>query len=79
MRIVNTEETGARIRTKMRGCGVTPTNLADSCCVSSQTVYKWFNGACLPTIQNLLIISDLCSCTIDELIVTNEEEWYGRV
>ena len=76
--MVNTEATGARIRTKIRENGVTPTNLIDSCCVSRPAVYRWFNGSSLPTVQNLLIISELCDCTIDDLIVTNEEEWYGK-
>jgi transcriptional regulator with XRE-family HTH domain len=37
--------------------------------ISPQAYYKWQNGKCLPTVDNLLIMSRIFGTTIDELIV----------
>lgn len=31
-------------------------------------IYKWQNGKCLPTIDNLIILADLLNVTVDEII-----------
>lgn len=32
------------------------------------TIYKWQNGKCMPTIDNLIILADLLNVTVDEII-----------
>lgn len=32
-------------------------------------IYKWQNGKCMPTIDNLIILADLLNVTVDEIIV----------
>lgn len=34
--------------------------------------YKWQNGKCMPTIDNLVILADLLNVTIDEIVVRKE-------
>ena len=34
-----------------------------------QAVYKWQNGECLPTIDNLVILAALLGVTVDEILV----------
>ncbi len=34
------------------------------------TVYKWQNGECLPTIDNLVILAEILDVSMDEIIVT---------
>ncbi|MBE6549896.1 MAG: helix-turn-helix transcriptional regulator [Ruminococcaceae bacterium] len=42
--------------------------LAKELCVSQQTVSHWENGVRTPSIDKLIIMSDLFGCTIDELV-----------
>ena len=35
-----------------------------------QAIYKWKRGDCLPTIDNLLVLSVVFKTTIDKIIVT---------
>ena len=36
-----------------------------------QAIYKWKRGECLPTIDNLVILSEVFKTTIDQIIITN--------
>lgn len=36
-----------------------------------QAIYKWKRGDCLPTIDNLVILSELFNTPIDKIIVKN--------
>ena len=35
-----------------------------------QTVFKWFRGATMPTIDNMIILAKVFDTTIDAIIVT---------
>ena len=39
-----------------------------------QAVYKWQNGECLPTIDNLVILAAVLGVTVDEILVTDDDE-----
>ncbi len=36
-----------------------------------QAIYKWQHGAAVPTIDNLLVLSVIFGCAIDDIIVVN--------
>ena len=36
-----------------------------------QAIYKWKRGECLPTLDNLIILSSIFVVPIDKIIVTN--------
>ena len=36
-----------------------------------QAIYKWRRGECLPTIDNLIVLSSIFGVPIDRIIVTN--------
>ena len=36
-----------------------------------QAIYKWKRGECLPTLDNLIILSSIFGVPIDKIIVTN--------
>lgn len=36
-----------------------------------QAIYKWKRGECLPTIDNLIVLSVIFGVSIDKIIVTN--------
>jgi transcriptional regulator with XRE-family HTH domain len=47
--------------------------LAKELSVSQQTVSHWENGVRSPSIDKLIIMSDLFGCTIDELVRGEKE------
>ena len=38
-----------------------------------QAIYKWQQGAALPTIDNLVVLAALLGVTIDDIIVTDKK------
>ena len=39
---------------------------------SPQAIYKWQNGAALPTVDNLIVIAALVNVLIDDILVTTQ-------
>jgi transcriptional regulator with XRE-family HTH domain len=37
-----------------------------------QAIYKWYRGESMPTIDNLIILSELFNCSIDDIVVIKE-------
>lgn len=40
---------------------------------SVQSIYKWQRGECLPTIDNLIVLSRIFGTSIDDILVVVEE------
>ena len=38
-----------------------------------QAIYKWQNGCCLPSIDNLVVLAAVLGTTVDEILVCEEE------
>jgi transcriptional regulator with XRE-family HTH domain len=67
--------TGNRIRRMREASGLTVEELVGLMGnISPQAYYKWQNGKCLPTVDNLLIMSQIFGTTIDELIAKEGDE-----
>lgn len=68
--IIDAEGTGNKIKSKMISAGMGAKDLQRECGLSVvQSIYKWFNGDSVPTIDNLVILSALFGCKIDDLLV----------
>ena len=39
---------------------------------SPQAIYKWQNGAALPTVDNLIVLAALFDVLIDDILVTTQ-------
>ena len=39
---------------------------------SPQAIYKWQNGAALPTVDNLIVLATLFGVLIDDILVTTQ-------
>lgn len=37
-----------------------------------QAIYKWYRGASMPTVDNLVILASLCKVKIDDIIIVNK-------
>ena len=62
-------ETGNRIYVCLQQHSITPKAAAKLLMVSPQAVYKWINGECLPSLENMVQLSLILNTPIDDLIV----------
>lgn len=73
MLVINVEKTGKRIQANMKRAGFTVEELQKELNLAvPQSIYHWINGRNLPTIDNLLIMSRLFECKIDDLLVVEQ-------
>lgn len=73
--VLDLAATGIKIKTVMKQKGVTPRQLQiilDFPYV--QTVYNWFAGKNMPTIDNLVVLAQILGVQVDDLIVTKTIE-----
>lgn len=69
--VLDLEATSAKIKTIMKLRGVTPRQLQlimDFPYV--QTIYNWFAGKNMPTLDNLVVLAQILDVTMDEIIIT---------
>ena len=70
--VLDLAATGAKIKTVMKDKGITARELQiimDFPYV--QTIYNWFAGKNMPTIDNLVVLAKILAVTMDDLVVTS--------
>ena len=69
---INLRETGVNLHRIMDKRGITPKDIKEFLNLGSiQTVYNWFNGLNMPTVDNLYALSQFLQVPIDEIICGN--------
>ena len=69
--VLDLDATGAKIKTLMKQRGITPRQLQIILNFPYvQTVYNWFSGKNMPTIDNLIVLAQVLGVTVDDIIVT---------
>ena len=72
---INMEQTGARIEELRERSGYSVKGLREAIgTISLQAIYKWEHGESVPTLDNLLILSELFHVPIDQIIVRDSHE-----
>ena len=69
--VLDLEATGTKIKTLMKQRGIIPRQLQillDFPYV--QTIYNWYQGKNMPTLDNLVVLAQILGVTMDEIIVT---------
>ena len=69
--VLDLEATGAKIKTLMKQRGITPRQLQillDFPYV--QTIYNWYQGKNMPTLDNLVVLAQVLGVAMDEIVVT---------
>lgn len=70
MTTINLKMTGDRIYDMMLAKGITPSDVARECGFGTvQSVYKWWYGRNLPSIDNFVILADMLGTTVDDILV----------
>ena len=70
--VLDLTATGAKIKTVMKDKGITARELQiimDFPYV--QTIYNWFAGKNMPTIDNLVVLAKILAVPMDDLVVTS--------
>ena len=69
--VLDLKATGIKIKTIMRQKGISPRQLqAFMDFPYVQTVYNWFSGKNMPTIDNLIVLSQILDVPMDSLVET---------
>ena len=69
------EATGAKIKTLMKQRGITPRQMQLILNFPYvQTIYNWFAGKNMPTIDNLVVLAQVLEVAMDDIIVTRMVE-----
>ena len=66
--------TGENIKSHCEKANLSPKELSRLFNIDISTIYYWFNGKTLPRFDIAYNIADLCNCTLDNLIVLQQEE-----
>ena len=73
--VLNLDATGAKIKTLMKQRGISPRQLQLILNFPYvQTVYNWFAGKNMPTIDNLVVLAQILGVPMDEIVVTTMVE-----
>lgn len=71
---IDLELTGQKIKEMRNVNGISVKELADVLGFSNcNAIYKWQNGVCLPTIDNLVVLGEVFGVNIGEIIVIRKE------
>ena len=70
MTYVDMTATGKNIKSMRSARGITVREMqAAFGFATPQAIYKWFRGAAMPTVDNLVILADIFQCRIDDIVV----------
>ena len=76
--VINMKKTGQKIRWIMRMKGFTVRDLQEYLGLSTpQSIYHWFEGRSIPTVDNLYALSYLFGIPMEHLLSGNRKENYS--
>lgn len=71
--VVNMVQTGQNIRQIRKQCGLTVKDLQDIFGFATpQAIYKWQQGAALPTVDNLVVLSAVFGVPVDSILAVDK-------
>ena len=73
--LIDNKKTGKWLRTLCKHYGYSVKDIQDYLHISSnQAIYEWFNGHTLPSVNNLLALSNIFGIPMNQLLVDNVHE-----
>ncbi len=78
--VIDMNRTGQNIKRIMQMQGMTVKDIQEFLELSTpQSIYHWFDGRNLPTLDNLYALSELFMLPVDALIKGNRKFEYGQI
>lgn len=72
---IQQKKTGETLRKLMKQKGYSVKDVQEACGFEyPQAVYKWLRGECLPSVDNLVVLSILLGVRIDDILVYDDED-----
>ena len=72
MLIIDMQATGRNIKKMIADKGINMKQMQDAFGFQTpQAIYKWYRGAAMPTIDNLVILASLLQTTLDSIVIVN--------
>lgn len=72
---IDMEKTGERLETMIRSAGYSVRDIQQYLCLSCpQSIYRWFKGKILPSVEHLHALSVLLGVHMEELLVVKKRE-----
>ena len=72
--VIDLTATGQNIKNLRVSAGISVRDLQNVLGFTNpQAIYKWQNGDCMPSIDNLVILAAVFGVTVDEILVTDED------
>lgn len=69
--VLDLNATGAKIKSLLRQRGISPRKLQSILNFPYvQTIYNWFSGKNMPTLDNLVVLAQILGVRMDDIIVT---------
>ena len=73
--VIDLRATGQNIKNLRVAAGISVRDLQNILGFTNpQAIYKWQNGDCMPTIDNLVILAAVLGVTVDEILVTDDDD-----
>lgn len=72
MKVVSLNKTGKNIRKLIKKNNMKQTQLANALDVTDMAVHKWINCQSLPSIDNIMIMSGIFNCKIEDIVGYDE-------
>ena len=69
MIVVDVTGTADKIKRLMNLNNITVIHICNELNITKPAVYKWLSGQSLPTIDNLVMLSDMFNCTVDDILI----------
>lgn len=69
--VLDLDATGAKIKSLLNNRGISPRKLQSILNFPYvQTIYNWFSGKNMPTLDNLVVLAQVLGVRMDDIIVT---------
>lgn len=73
MKVLDPVATGQSLKSLVRKKGLTTRDVMMACnLTTTNAVTRWYRGAIMPSLDNLIIVADLLGVTMDEVVRTKE-------
>ncbi|SFG79572.1 helix-turn-helix domain-containing protein [Oribacterium sp. WCC10] len=69
MSYIDQEATGKLLRTAVKNSSFSVTDICKEMNISTTSIYNWFRGDSLPTIDNLFLFAELVGQKVDDIVV----------
>ena len=77
--VIDLRRTGEHLRDMLRERNLSPKEVQQILRIgSTQTIYDWYKGRTLPSLDNMVAIGSLLGCSVEELLVFQAVEEKGE-